>query len=61
MKELARTRWHVSYISFFDNLCQPDCPVYATDLVPMLFDQDHMTSGGSILFARSIRARGELP
>ncbi len=61
MAELAQSRWHVSYISFFDNLCHPECPVYATDLVPLLFDMDHMTSEGSILFARSIRAHGELP
>jgi peptidoglycan/LPS O-acetylase OafA/YrhL len=61
MAELARSRWHVSYISFFDNLCHPDCPVYATAQVPLLFDMDHMTSAGSMLFARSVREHGELP
>lgn len=61
MSELARTRWHVPYISIYDNLCKPACPLYATPGVPLLFDTDHFTAAGSELLAHAIRERDQLP
>jgi peptidoglycan/LPS O-acetylase OafA/YrhL len=61
MAQLARSRWHVPYISIYDDLCQPDCPVYAGDSVPLLFDQNHLTADGATLLAKAIRANGQLP
>ena len=61
MAELARSRWHVPYISIYDDLCKPDCPVYATDSVPLLFDRNHLQAEASILLFKDIRASGQLP
>jgi len=57
---LARDRWHVPYISYFDNLCTPACPNYAAPGVPLYFDGHHLTAEGSILFAQTIRDRKQL-
>jgi hypothetical protein len=61
MAELARTRWHVPYISIYRALCKPDCPVYAADSVPLLFDRNHLQAEASVLLAEDIRANGQLP
>jgi len=61
MSQLASTRWHVPYISIYDDLCQPDCPIYAADSVPLLFDRNHLQADGAILLAKYIRAHGQLP
>jgi peptidoglycan/LPS O-acetylase OafA/YrhL len=62
MAELARTQWHVPYISIFDDLCKPSCPAYAGPQAPMMFDErGHMTEDGAILLARAVRANGQLP
>jgi len=61
MGELARSRWHVPYISIYDDLCRPTCPVFAQASVPLLFDGSHMTAEGSVLLAKAIRANGQLP
>jgi hypothetical protein len=61
MKELARTQWHVPYISVFDELCRPGCPVFANPGVPVLFDPSHMTADGAILLMQRVRADGLLP
>jgi hypothetical protein len=56
MAELARTRWHVGYISVFDTLCKPACPLFANSTVPLLFDGGHLTTEGSILLMDAMRA-----
>jgi peptidoglycan/LPS O-acetylase OafA/YrhL len=61
MTELARDVWHVPYISQYADLCTPECPVYASPGVPMLFDTDHLTAEGSVLLAKVIREKNELP
>jgi len=61
MAMLARTNWHVPYISIYQALCKPDCPVFAVDSVPLLFDRNHLQAEGSILLAKDIRANGQLP
>jgi hypothetical protein len=61
MAELARLRWHVPYISIYNDLCKPNCPVYASDSVPLLFDRNHLQAEASILLFKDIRASGQLP
>jgi peptidoglycan/LPS O-acetylase OafA/YrhL len=73
LQEVARNRWKVRYISAFEDLCTPKltakiglqtavgCPVYAARGVPLLFDADHLTPEASILYARTMRARNQLP
>ncbi len=72
---IAREQWKVRYISFLENLCATSvqmeseaplraisgCPVYAEPGVPLLFDSNHLTVDGSILYARTMRARHQLP
>jgi peptidoglycan/LPS O-acetylase OafA/YrhL len=71
MRSLAKTQWHVPYISMYDDLCQPDvvqgglnargCPVFAAPGVALLWDTDHFSPTGSMKFAEIIRARHQLP
>jgi hypothetical protein len=75
LAELARKRWGVRYVSTYENLCQRQldpgaatehrtkqgCPVYGANGVPLLFDTDHFTPAGSILFAKSVKRMGQLP
>jgi peptidoglycan/LPS O-acetylase OafA/YrhL len=61
MADLTRNVWHVPYISQYEDLCTPQCPVYASPGVPMLFDTDHLTAEGSVLLAKVIREKNELP
>ena len=61
MARLAREQWHVQYISMFDDLCIPQCPVFAAPNVPLLIDRDHLTVEGSVMLAKAIRARHQLP
>jgi peptidoglycan/LPS O-acetylase OafA/YrhL len=72
---IAREQWKVRYISFLENLCATSvkieseaplraisgCPVYAERGVPLLFDSNHLTIEGSIIYARTMRARNQLP
>ena len=72
---IVRKKLGVTYISAFENLChsqvemeaksQPEtrsgCPLYAAPGVPLLFDTDHFTKAGSILYASIIRSRNQLP
>lgn len=58
---LARDQWHVPYISYYDNLCTPDCPSYGAPGVPLLFDEHHLTAEGSSLFVKTLRERNQLP
>ena len=72
---IVRNTLGVPYISAFEDLChsqvemeaksQPEtrsgCPLYAAPGVPMLFDTDHFTKAGSILYASIIRSRNQLP
>ena len=60
MAELARTTWHVPYVSIFADICQPQCPVYAAPGVPLLFDTDHLTTEASILLAGKMREKKQL-
>ena len=71
---LARSAWKVRYISVFEDLCatqlemvakaQPEtsasCPLFAAPGVPLLFDTDHFTAEGSVLFAQAMRAGHQL-
>ncbi len=53
---LARNTWHAPYISYFAAFCQPDCPLYATDGVPITFDKQHLTLEASARYAAVIKA-----
>jgi peptidoglycan/LPS O-acetylase OafA/YrhL len=75
LSALARDQWKIRYISAFENLCATNpkkkevetpqttsgCPVYAAAGVPLLFDSNHLTVDGSILFSRTMRERNQLP
>jgi hypothetical protein len=72
---IARNRWNVRYISIYEDLnsCQPqddagghaqsraEYPVLVGAGIPLLFDTDHLTPQGSILFAKAMRACHQLP
>jgi hypothetical protein len=60
MAAAAATRWHVPYVSIFRDLCTPECLLYSGRDAPILFDSNHFTSQGSILFVRRMIANGEL-
>jgi peptidoglycan/LPS O-acetylase OafA/YrhL len=71
MQTLARDQWHVPYISMYEDLCNRQslgtaedasgCPVYGAPSVPLLWDTDHLSPTGGTLFARTVRARNQLP
>jgi peptidoglycan/LPS O-acetylase OafA/YrhL len=52
-----------AYVSMYDDLCSLPtlCPAYAGPGIPLMFDTDHLTEQGSVLFARAVRARNQLP
>jgi peptidoglycan/LPS O-acetylase OafA/YrhL len=58
--ELAHSRWHVPYISIYEDVCRPKCPAYADGLAPLLADGNHLSAEGSILLAKAIRANGQI-
>jgi hypothetical protein len=75
MAWLNRTSWKTEYISIYDDLCSPaanaqdppwqirtsaGCPIYAAPSTPMLTDDNHLTAGGALLFAETIKARLQL-
>jgi peptidoglycan/LPS O-acetylase OafA/YrhL len=71
----VRKEFALPYISAFEDLChaqvemeaksQPEtsngCPLYAAPGIPILFDTDHFTPAGSLLYASIIRTRNQLP
>jgi peptidoglycan/LPS O-acetylase OafA/YrhL len=61
MGELAATRWHVPYLSIYRDLCEPECPIYAAENVPLLFDDNHFTVPASVLFVARVRQAGQIP
>ena len=64
MSDLAIHQWKVPYISVYQDLCGPqgtDCPLYAAPGVPLFVDTDHFSAQGSLLFARTMKRRGEIP
>ena len=75
LSQLARQRWKVRYVSGFENLCETNleaesetaiptsssCPALASRGVPLLFDSNHFTAEGSILYAQTMRTRNQLP
>ncbi len=73
MAALARDQWHVPYISMVQDLCPPPtpqpastltadgCAVYAAPGIALLYDTDHLSPAGSLLFARAIQQRHQLP
>jgi peptidoglycan/LPS O-acetylase OafA/YrhL len=61
ISHLARKQWQVQYISMYEDLCTPQCPVFAAPNVPILFDTDHLTVEGSEMLAKAIRERRQLP
>ncbi len=75
LSEVARNQWKIRYISAYENLCaqkmkmednvplqtSSDCPVYAAPGVPLFLDTNHFTIDGSILYARTMRERNQLP
>ena len=58
---LAEMSWRVPYLSIFDDLCKPDCPLYAEGSAPLVFDGNHLSPAGSLLLAKRARAASQLP
>jgi len=61
MAGLALTQWQVPYISVYQDLCRPECPLYAAPGVPLLFDSHHFTAQGATLMANAIFKYHQLP
>jgi peptidoglycan/LPS O-acetylase OafA/YrhL len=60
MKQMAKDRWGVEYISFFDDVCAGGCPVYAAPGMPMGFDANHLTAAGAKVFLADVKTSGEI-
>ncbi len=61
MQRLASVQWHVRYVSLFQIFCAGrQCRTYASEYVPMQFDNAHLTQDGSILLAERLHDRGDL-
>ena len=61
MAKLAVSEWRVPYISIYQDLCTPVCPMYAAPEVPLLFDSNHFTAAGAALMAKAMLVRHQLP
>jgi peptidoglycan/LPS O-acetylase OafA/YrhL len=61
MAEAARSVWHAPYVSIFDDLCTPACPIFAAKDVALDYDHNHLTQQGAVLLARAMREKKELP
>ena len=74
MQQLNQDQWKTKYVSVYGDLClqRPDmvlksavgartCPAYAAPNVPILFDGNHLTAGGSILLVKTMKANGQIP
>jgi peptidoglycan/LPS O-acetylase OafA/YrhL len=64
LQSLADSVWHVRYISLIQTLCDNgSCREYADRgrTVPMMYDRDHLSHGGSVLVVQTLVARGQLP
>jgi hypothetical protein len=60
MQMLAQTDWHVPYVSVFEMLCRPECPVYGAPDAPLLADALHMSPDGATLLMKAMRDSGRL-
>ena len=61
MAKLAKSEANVRYISLITPVCAGrTCASYADPGVPLEFDSNHFTSGGSLFVAQWIRAEGGL-
>ncbi len=61
MAALAKTKWKVAYVSYFQLLCPGGvCNRYASKDVPVQLDSAHLTKEGSVLVAQRLRETGQL-
>ena len=63
MERLARTRWHVLYISLYSAICDgQDCDEFAdaARTIPLMSDSDHFTRFGSLEIIRRLVSQGKL-
>jgi peptidoglycan/LPS O-acetylase OafA/YrhL len=63
MRNLAESKWHVSYVSLYQATCESDrCLEYADEQngVPLLKDGDHLSEDGSRLLVRRLFRLGKL-
>lgn len=64
LAQLARTRWHVPYISLIRMFCSSgSCATYANaeKRIPLLLDDNHLSNEGSILSGQRIATEHLLP
>jgi len=63
MRNLPANRWHVSYVSLYQTICESGRRLeYADekDGIPLLNDRDHLSEDGSRLLVRRLAGLGEL-
>jgi peptidoglycan/LPS O-acetylase OafA/YrhL len=63
LQKLAASTWQVRYISLYDAICQDrDCKVYsdAEQKIPLMFDNSHLSSAGSLVIMHHLVNRGEM-
>lgn len=74
MSHLARTDWHVRYISYYQDLCllptgieaktswrtRQGCELITNTGEPLTFDDNHLSVAGSLFFAHILRQQGQL-
>ena len=66
MTAFVRNQTTAEYISAFEDLCTQDgtrkkCTVFAQPNIPLIWDTNHFTAQGSIVYAEEIRHRGQIP
>jgi hypothetical protein len=63
MQQMAATTWHVPYISLYDEICNAGgCLEYAdsADKVPLMGDDNHLSTPGASLVVQRLVDKGEL-
>jgi peptidoglycan/LPS O-acetylase OafA/YrhL len=64
MQSLAKNKWHVPYISLYQEICSTDgCLEYAdaAHKMPMMEDTNHLSALGASFVVRRLVDKGELP
>ena len=63
LQELAASTWRVPYISLYKAICRDgECRVYSdtAQTVPLMFDDSHLSSEGSLVIGRQLVDKGHL-
>jgi hypothetical protein len=64
MQDLAKNKWHVPYISLYQEICGAQgCLEYAdaANRMPMMEDTNHLSALGATFVVRRLVEKGQLP